>query len=142
MTDAALGALDAERKRELLAHAAECQTCRASYWRGSELATLVDRGVESLVSGEPSPYFLTRLRPCIASDGAPSAALGWKAIGAVALLAAIVVAVIVSHGVRTAQPTDARVETAPNCASKSTTNEPQGAAPVPAQGSPKQRRCR
>ena len=125
ITEAALGALEAGRKRELLVHTAECEACRASYWLGYELAVLVDRGVESLVSGEPSAYFLTRLRTCIASDGAPTAAFGWKALGAVALLVAIVVAVIVSHGVRTAQPIDARVGTAPNCASKSGTKEPQ-----------------
>ena len=135
IADAALGALEAERERELLAHAAECEACRASYWRGYELATLVDRGVESLVSGEPSPYFLTRVRTCIASDGAPSAALGWKALGAVVLVAAIVVAVIVSQGLRTAQPTDARVA-APNGASKSTTTEPQAHRACSSPGQP------
>lgn len=72
MTDAALGALAPGREPELLAHAAECAECRDAYEQARRAAELVDRGVESLVSGEPSALFLSRLRARIAAEPAPT----------------------------------------------------------------------
>ena len=74
--DAALGALDPSHERELLSHAGECDACREAYQRARELAALVDRGVESLVAGEPSPHFTSRLRARIA-DERPDARFTW-----------------------------------------------------------------
>lgn len=74
--DAALGALDPSHERELLAHAGECDACRDAHQHARELAALVDRGVESLVAGEPSPHFAARLRARIA-DEPPDARFTW-----------------------------------------------------------------
>jgi hypothetical protein len=97
MTDAALGALQAER--ELLAHAAECQACGEAYRKARELAAFVDRGVESLVAGEASPYFASRLRTRIAGERAPAsfAWLGWKPIAVGLLVAAFTGVLVVSR---------------------------------------------
>jgi hypothetical protein len=65
MTDAALGELRAER--ELLAHAMECDACREALSHARAVHDFVDRGVESLVAGEPSPHFATNLRRRIAA---------------------------------------------------------------------------
>lgn len=74
--DAALGGLDPSHERELLSHTGECDACREAYQRARELAALVDRGVESLVAGEPSPHFTSRLRARIA-DERPDARFTW-----------------------------------------------------------------
>jgi hypothetical protein len=68
ITDAATGALAPSREPELLAHAAECDACREAYDHAREIAAFVDRSVESLVSGEPSAHFNTRLRARIAAE--------------------------------------------------------------------------
>ena len=93
--DAALGALDPSHERELLSHAGECDACREAYQRARELAALVDRGVESLVAGEPSPHFTSRLRARIA-DERPDARFTrptWKPLTA-GLATAVTVAVL------------------------------------------------
>jgi hypothetical protein len=72
ITDAALGALAPGREPELLAHAAECDSCREAYQLAREVAAFVDRGVESLVNGVPSPHFNTRLRARISTEPAPA----------------------------------------------------------------------
>jgi len=68
LTEAGVGGLAPHHERELLAHAAECDACREAYRHARELGEIVDRGVESLVSGEPSPHFAARLRARIAEE--------------------------------------------------------------------------
>jgi hypothetical protein len=72
IADAALGALAPDREPELLAHVAECDACREAYRHAQDVAAFVDRGVESLVSGAPSPPFNARLRARIAAEPAPA----------------------------------------------------------------------
>jgi hypothetical protein len=95
ISDEGLGALAPGREGELLAHAAECEDCRAAYQHARELAAVVDRGVESLVAGEPSAHFATRLRARIASEPEPARFgwLTWKPIAA-GLITAVVAAVV------------------------------------------------
>lgn len=95
LTDAATGGLAPTREPELLAHAAECDACREAYKHAREVAAFVDRGVESLVSGEPSAHFNSRLRARIAEERTP-ARFSWPAwapiaVGALALAALLVV---------------------------------------------------
>jgi len=71
MTEAALGELRPERESELLAHVAECDVCREAYSHAKTVAATVDRGVETLVAGEPSPQFAARLRARITEEPAP-----------------------------------------------------------------------
>ncbi|HTU35126.1 MAG TPA: hypothetical protein VMF66_15090 [Candidatus Acidoferrum sp.] len=93
--DAALGALDPRRERELLSHAGECDACREAYQHAHELAALVDRGIESLIAGEPSPHFATRLRARITDEqpGSRSVWLTWKPVAA-GLVSAVALAVM------------------------------------------------
>lgn len=72
MTDAALGALAPGREPELLAHAAECAECRNACEDARRAAEFVDRCAESLVSGEPSTQFMSRLRARIAAEPVPT----------------------------------------------------------------------
>jgi anti-sigma factor RsiW len=71
ITDAALGELRAEREPELLAHAMECEVCREALTHATKVRDFVERGVESLVEGEPSPQFVTHLRRRIARGPRP-----------------------------------------------------------------------
>ncbi|HEX5423196.1 MAG TPA: hypothetical protein VFW94_06585 [Candidatus Acidoferrales bacterium] len=95
--DAAVGALDPRRERELLAHAGECDSCREAYQHARELAAMVDRGVESLVAGEPSPHFTTRLRARIAEEQPASRSIWptWKPAAA-GLVSAVALAVLIA----------------------------------------------
>ncbi len=106
MTDAALGALPVYEQAELMAHVDACDACRGAYRRAREVATLVDRGVGSLVEGAPSPAFAVRLRARLAEEAIPAhgvwatrvaAAAGAFALGAVLLLGTI-------HAVRGGHP--------------------------------------
>jgi hypothetical protein len=72
MSDASLGALAPGREPELLAHAATCDACRQAYEHAREVAAFVDRGVASLMSGNPSPLFATRLRARLAAEPTPT----------------------------------------------------------------------
>ena len=92
--EAALGEVSPRRERELLAHAGECDACREAYQRAREVAALVDRGVESLVTGQPSPEFAARLRARIAEEEPASrfAWLTWRPVAA-GLVAAAALAV-------------------------------------------------
>ena len=67
----ALGELNPRSELELLAHVAECEACREAYHHAKAMRSAVDRGVESLVAGEPSPQFAARLRARIAAEPAP-----------------------------------------------------------------------
>lgn len=93
--EAALGEVSPRRERELLAHAGECDACREAYQRAREVAALVDRGVESLVTGQPSPEFAARLRARIAEEQ-PALRFGWLTWKPVAagLVAAAALAVL------------------------------------------------
>ena len=98
ITDAATGALAPNREPELLAHAAECDACRETYDHAREIAAFVDRSVESLVSGEPSAHFNTRLRARIAEERIPArpnwAAWAPIAAGLFALAALLLILVL------------------------------------------------
>lgn len=93
--EAALGEVSPRRERELLAHAGECDACREAYQSAREVAALVDRGVEALVAGQPSPEFAARLRARIAEEGpAPRFAwFTWKPV-ATGFVAAVALAVL------------------------------------------------
>ncbi len=71
VNDFALGELSPKSELELLAHVAECEACREAYDHAKAVRNVVDRGVETLVAGEPSPQFMTRLRARIAAEPAP-----------------------------------------------------------------------
>jgi len=76
MTDAALDELRAERESEVLAHAMECDACRAALRHARTVRAFVDRGVESLVTGEPSLQFAAHLRRRIAHESEPAFPVG------------------------------------------------------------------
>jgi len=67
-TDAALGQLSPAQEAELLAHVGECDACREAYRHAREVAAAVDRGLETLVSGDLSPYFAARFRARVAAE--------------------------------------------------------------------------
>lgn len=106
MRDAALGALAPRRERRLLEHVRECDACRKAYQHTRELAGMVDRGVESLVAGEPSPHFAARLRARIAEEPSPArlAWLTWKPLAASLAVAALIAAVVLFRGLQRANP--------------------------------------
>ena len=99
MTDAALGEPCAEGESELLAHAMECDACRESLGRARQMRGFVDRGVEALVAGEPSPQFTRHLRRRIAQESRPqrSAWTVWAPAIAGSLALAVVLAVMVAR---------------------------------------------
>lgn len=100
IADAAAGGLMPGRETQLLGHTEECDACREAYRRARELAACVDRGVASLVAGEASPYFASRLRARIAEERAPVRSLwrGRKPVVTGLLVAAVVVVAVVSRG--------------------------------------------
>lgn len=93
--EAALGEVSPRRERELLAHVGECDACRDAYQQAREVAALVDRGIEAVVAGEPSPQFAARLRVRIAEEQ-PALRFGWLTSKPVAagLVAAVALAVL------------------------------------------------
>ncbi len=99
LTDAALGELSAEHEPELLAHAMECDTCREALNHAREVRDFVDRGVESLVAGEPSPQFATILRRRIAQEAEPLRlrSMAWAPVIAGALALAVVLAIMAAR---------------------------------------------
>jgi hypothetical protein len=117
MADAALGALDPRREGELLAHAGECEGCRQAYRHARELTLLVDRGVEALVAGEPSPHLAARLRARIAEepDRPRLNWLTWKPAAAM-LAVALLVAALAFFGTPRTNPQlgTARIATGAN----------------------------
>jgi hypothetical protein len=102
LTDAALGELRAEREPELLAHAMECGACREALAHARRVREFVDRGVESLVAGEPSPQFAARLRRRIAQGSEPrrSAWVAWAPVIAGSLALVVVLALMVARAPR------------------------------------------
>jgi hypothetical protein len=99
LTDAALGELRADCELELLVHAAECDACREALNHAREVHQFIDRGVESLVAGEPSPNFATNLRRRIAQESEPQQPpwMAWAPVAAGALVLALVLAITVAH---------------------------------------------
>jgi hypothetical protein len=101
MMDAALGELRAERERELLSHAMECEACREALRDATRVRELVERGIELLVDGEPSSQFLTVLRRRIAQEPHPvrSRWMAWTpvAAGALTLLLILVIGRMPRH---------------------------------------------
>lgn len=102
LADAAADGLAPSRERELLEHAAECDACRMASQHAREIVAIVDDVVESLVTGEPSPHFATRLRARIEQEGIPtrSPRLGWKTITAGAVVVVFLGVLIISYGTR------------------------------------------
>jgi hypothetical protein len=128
MTHAALGALNPMRERELLAHVGECEVCREAYRHACELAALVDRGVESVVAGEPSPHFAARLRVRIAEEPARTRFnwFGWKPAAAALAVVLLVAALVFFRGTpRTnPQPAAARVASEANSNAARSSSQP------------------
>jgi anti-sigma factor RsiW len=100
--DAALDALGPERKREFVAHAALCESCRAKYELAGEAVAAVDQGVGSVVAGEPSPHFAARLRARMAEEQSTSrrAWPTWKPAAAALVVAAVLAIVVISSAPR------------------------------------------
>jgi hypothetical protein len=97
LTDAALGTLAPRRERKLLAHACECDACREAYRHAREVAQLVDRSVESFVSGQPSPDFEVRLRARIAERPRRSTPWTWKSVASAAVVVAVIALILVAR---------------------------------------------
>jgi hypothetical protein len=98
ITGEVLGGLTPERERGLREHVAQCARCKEEFDHARAAFAAVDRGVEALVAGEPSPQFAARLRARIANDHAPTR-LEWRlwlpvAAGAFVLAAVLVVVMI------------------------------------------------
>jgi hypothetical protein len=72
MKNFALGDISPKRELELLAHVAECESCREAYDHVKTVRAVVDDSVEALVAAEPSAQFMTRLRARLAREPAPS----------------------------------------------------------------------
>jgi len=70
--DLALDEIHPKAELELLAHAGECEACRESYNEAKAVLALVNRSVEKLVTGEPSPQFNVRLRARLAQEPSPA----------------------------------------------------------------------
>jgi hypothetical protein len=87
LSDAALGALDAQRDAVLRAHLAECAACRAALEAERALFAAMDAGLEASVAAEPSPEFVARVRMRLAEEPAPRAAwlTGWLPVTATAM---------------------------------------------------------
>jgi hypothetical protein len=90
MSVAALGALPAGREGELRAHVGRCEACRSKWEAASALVAAIDGAVTTLVAGEPSPQFASRLRARIADEPTPAA---WLLPARPRLAAALVAAV-------------------------------------------------
>lgn len=104
LTDLALGGLSPKRELELLSHAGECDACRESYAHAKAVCDAIDRGMDALVDGEPSPYFASRLRARIAAEPASTRPrwLVWAPIPAAAVaLAALLLATRVPQDITT-----------------------------------------
>lgn len=97
IADAAFGALAQGREPEFMAHAAGCDACREAYQHAREVAAFVDRGVQSLVSGEPSPHFIQRIRARIAAEPVPTRfhLVGWAHVAPPRRLAPLAVGALV-----------------------------------------------
>jgi len=99
MTDLAAGDVSPRREREFLLHAGECDVCREAYSHAREVFSALDRSVEKLVAGEPSPYFAARLRGRIAEERVSTSARwnSWALVAAGALATIVLGLILVSR---------------------------------------------
>jgi hypothetical protein len=112
ITDLAAGDSNPRLERELLLHAGECDACRQAYRHAKEVFSVLDRSVETLVAGEPSPYFSARLRARIADRRVFSTRRNsWVLVATGALAAIFLVFILVS---RSSLPTNSNPSVATN----------------------------
>lgn len=98
ITDLAAGGINPQRERELLLHAGECEICYEAYQHAKEVFSVLDRSVETLVAGEPSPYFSARLRVRIADGrGFSTRRNSWVLVATGALVVIFLVFILVSR---------------------------------------------
>ena len=138
LLDAALGPLAPERERDLHAHIAQCEPCRKAYQHACDLSALVDRGVASLVAGEPSPHFAARLRARIANEQPEPrfAWLEWKPVAAALALASVLAVAGIVWITTHRNPAPTAVSSAREIASVRTASSPVGPAANPHSGTP------
>lgn len=113
-------AFGAEPDARLRAHLAQCAHCRHELDRLAALAGAVDRGVDSIVSGEPAPGFAARVRARLAEES-EQRARWWRApvpmfaagLAAVALVTWLVWAVVQRPGREGAPETAKEAPVAP-----------------------------
>jgi hypothetical protein len=68
IANAALGGLNAARSGELREHLAQCAACSKEFEHAKAASAAMNRSMEALVAGEPSPQFVARLRARIANE--------------------------------------------------------------------------
>jgi hypothetical protein len=123
ITDLAAGDINPRLERELLLHAGECGACREAYRQAKEVFSVLDRGVETLVAGEPSPYFSARLRARIADGrGFSTRRNSWVLVATGALAAILLVLTLVSRLPLRTSSNPSVATSAPAPALKSETN--------------------
>lgn len=128
----ALGNLHPKRELEMLAHAEECNACRESYAHASEVREAVDRSIEALVAGEPSPHFAARLRARIAAGPVP-ARVPWMKWTPVAAATLVLAALLVALLLRTPRHSGAlEVSVLPSVAPMAPSNSPEANHSPPA----------
>ena len=100
LVDAALGKPQRRRDATLLAHLSACASCAEEFRRAQWLRSSIDRGVETVVSGDPSPQFVAQIRSQIAAVPAPARAIVavWAPAGVVAAALAVLLASSVLRG--------------------------------------------
>jgi len=110
LTDAALGALPADRAAEFDAHLASCSGCRQALQAERKLLAVIDSSLAAELAAEPAPDFAARVRQQIAADPATQSWLaGWIPVAAGALAALALLAVWLSQR----EPADLSVAEAP-----------------------------
>lgn len=138
LLDATLGAVAPERERALTAHMAQCEPCRKAYEQARQFAVAVDRGVESLVAGEPSPHFAARLHARMAGEQPEPrfAWLTWKPAAAALALACILAVAGIVWIATHRNPAPNAVPSAREIASVRTPSTQVGSAAKPHSGTP------
>jgi len=108
VADATLGELRPERETELLAHLAECAACREACEHARNVSAAVNRGVESLLSGEPSAQFALRLRARLAEETArqrsPRLWTLWAPFAGAATAFALLLLILLPRSTHTKKP--------------------------------------
>jgi len=134
MKDASLGALAPGREPELLAHAATCDACRQAYQGARDVAAFVDRGVASLVSGNPSPHFAARLRARLAAEPAPARfrQFAWIPFAAGGLALASVILVLMMRSPSRSNPNQIAIATPVSPSQAAAVNIPPATSVAPA----------
>lgn len=138
LLDATLGAVAPERERAFTAHIAQCEPCRKAYEQARQIAVAVDRGVESLVAGEPSPHFAARLHARMAGEQpAPRFAwLEWKPAAAALALACILAVAGIVWIATHRNPAPNAIPSAREIAAVPTPSSQVGSAAKPHSGAP------